>query len=167
MAETLQAVLERQLLDDTDPALDHFQDDFYGDFYDFFANYQNFKMLTGQLTPADLKKLKLYLYLDIFNSVDFRGRKTYRYCLVFDHELNFLAAESDFTLSALIRDLRKTPDRVSDYEQVKQQVLEGLAERFQSAASDGNQRIQNFNEVVADIYDKYSLNRYKIAYSLK
>ena len=63
--------------------------------------------------------------------------------------------------------MRKTPDRVSDYEQVKQQVLAGLAERFQSAASDGNQRIQNFNEVVADIYDKYSLNRYKIAYSLK
>ncbi len=106
------------------------------------------------------------MYLDLFNSQDFPGRKAYRYKLVFDSQLNFLAAESDFTLSALCRDLRGRVDQLSDYEAVRSQALASLAERFDSKNPDPNTRIQNFNVVLADLYDRYNLSRFKTAYQL-
>ena len=32
-----------------DEVIDHFDEDFYGDFYDFFVNFMKFKELTGQM----------------------------------------------------------------------------------------------------------------------
>ena len=69
------------------------------------------------------------------------------------------------SLSALTRDLKKQPDQVGDYLAVREQVLAGLADRLNG--QEGNARIQTFNKVLADIYDKYRLNRFKIAYRLQ
>lgn len=157
-------ILTKQLIDDQDPQIVSFQEDFYGDFYDYFVNLLKFKQLSQGISDEEMAQKKLSLYLDIFRSQDFPGKKTYRYCLTFDRKLNFLKEESDFTLSALTRDLKKQPDQVGDYLAVREQVLAGLANRLNG--QEGNARIQTFNEVLADIYDKYRLNRFKIAYRL-
>lgn len=161
----IEEVLEKQLLAEG-PSIERFDEDFYGDFYDYFVNFLKFKCLSQGKDLASLEKQKLVLYLDLFNSQDFPGRKAYRYKLVFDSQLNFLAAESDFTLSALCRDLRGRVDQLSDYEAVRSQALASLVERFDSKNPDPNTRIQNFNVVLADLYDRYNLSRFKTAYQL-
>lgn len=160
-------ILSKQLIDLKDPEIEQFKEDFYGDFYDFFANFMKFKQLTQKISQEKFDNLILTLYLDIFNSQDFSGQKTYRYCLAFDSKLNFLPNKSFFTLSGLTRDLHERPDKISDYQAVNEKVIANFVNQFDSFNADGNVRIQKFNVVLADLYNKYNLNKYKIAYSLK
>lgn len=62
--------------------VNYFNDDVYGDFYDFFANFLRFKQLTGQISSK--QKLILYLNWQVKTG-------DYSYKLVFDQGLNFLA----------------------------------------------------------------------------
>ena len=59
-----------------DEVIDHFDEDFYGDFYDFFVNFMKFKELTGQM-KKDPDEVEFVFYLK--NDDDHYGYKLVLY----------------------------------------------------------------------------------------
>lgn len=150
-------ILKKQTLDPQNQSLKYFTDDFYGDFYDFFINFLKFKQLTKQI--KNLNETELVLYLDVQN------KRTYSYKLVFDYQLNFISAKSEYTLTALVKEIKGLPDDLNDYQQVAKQVLAKLEQGF--AAANEHDKIAQFNIVLGQIFKKYQLTKDNICYQLQ
>ena len=99
-----------------DKVIDHFDEDFYGDFYDFFVNFMKFKELTGQMKKnPDEVEFVFYLKND---------DNHYGYKLVFDHDLRFLPEKSDISAAVL------GAESVEDFEKSRDVVIEEFARKF-------------------------------------
>lgn len=113
--------------------LEYFEDDFYGDFFDFFANLLKFKTLTGQI--KEVHYLTFVLNLN-------KEAKTATYKLVFDKDLNFIE-EKSFSKNHDLAELKKGFSYTNAQDQIK-----------------------NFNVELAKIFDRYDLDKEKLAYQL-
>lgn len=113
--------------------LEYFEDDFYGDFFDFFANLLKFKTLTGQI--KEVHYLTFVLNLN-------KESKTATYKLVFDKDLNFIE-EKSFSKNNDLAELKEGFSYTSAQDQIK-----------------------NFNVELAKIFDRYDLDKEKLAYQL-
>ncbi|GFZ26277.1 hypothetical protein [Lactobacillus corticis] len=159
MTSAVDKILQAQVIQKNDPAITAFDDDFYGDFYDFFANFLQFKELTHAI---DRQQVLLELYLDVHEIGDNELNFTYK--LVFDGQFNFQADQSCYSLAALNQRLGQKADLIA-YQDANQQIVRQLAEQF--ASPDPNERIQKFNQVFARLYDQLELNKDKLLYALR
>jgi hypothetical protein len=130
-----------------DEVIDHFDEDFYGDFYDFFVNFMKFKELTGQMKKnPDEAEFVFYLKNDDDH---------YGYKLVFDHDLRFLPEESDISAAVL------GAESVEDFEKSRDAVIEEFARKF--SAENQHDLIQNFNVEIGKLFDQYDWVRIILA----
>ena len=134
-----------------DEVIDHFDEDFYGDFYDFFVNFMKFKELTGQM-KKNPNKIKFVFYLK-------NDDNHYGYKLVFDHDLRFLPEESDISAAVL------GAESVEDFEKSRDVVIEEFARKF--SAENQHDLIQNFNVEIGKLFDQYDLGKDNTCYVLR
>ncbi|MGO2722694.1 MAG: hypothetical protein ACTIAG_02920 [Lactobacillus sp.] len=151
------AWLKAQTIEVASPALDHFTDDFYGDFYDFFTNWIRFKTITQQLTPHEF-----VLFLNVQQPVD--GLAHYSYQLSFDPQLYFLPQASHLSFQALLAQSGQSELRPTLYQAANQQLMADLATTLKG--KDEGERIQHFNQVLAQLYAQLQLDQTKIYYRL-
>lgn len=134
-----------------DKVIDHFDEDFYGDFYDFFVNFMKFKELTGQM-KKNLDEVEFVFYLK-------NDDNHYGYKLVFDHDLRFLPEESDISAAVL------GAESVEDFEKSRDVVIEEFARKF--SAENQHDLIQNFNVEIGKLFDQYDLVKDNTCYVLR
>lgn len=134
-----------------DKVIDHFDEDFYGDFYDFFVNFMKFTKLTGQM-KKNLDEVEFVFYLK-------NDDNHYGYKLVFDHDLRFLPEESDISAAVL------GSESVEDFEKSRDVVIEEFARKF--SAENQHDLIQNFNVEIGKLFDQYDLGKDNTCYVLR
>ena len=134
-----------------DEVIDHFDEDFYGDFYDFFVNFMKFKELTGQM-KKDPDEVEFVFYLK--NDDDHYGYK-----LVFDHDLRFLPEKSDISAAVL------EAESVKDFEKSRDAAIKKFAQKF--SAENQHDLIQNFNVEIGKLFDQYDLGKDNTCYVLR
>ena len=134
-----------------DKVIDHFDEDFYGDFYDFFVNFMKFKELTEQM-KKNLDEVEFVFYLK-------NDDNHYGYKLVFDHDLRFLTEEPD--ISAAVRGA----ESMEDFEKSRDVVIEEFARKF--SAENQHDLIQNFNVEIGKLFDQYDLGKDNTCYVLR
>lgn len=162
MDKKLIVLQKQQLLDLALPELTFLQEDFYGDFYDYFLNFLKFERLRRQISPEKMRQMKLFLYLNL----DRQQTKAvnYAYRLVFDAKLNFIKKEANLTIWGWLK--RKKPDSITykTYQQDRQKAIAKIA--AQLASQNTADKIKHFNVLMGKLFTANHLGTGNVAYLL-
>lgn len=162
MDKKLVTLQKQQLLDLKLPDLTFLQEDFYGDFYDYFLNFLRFEQLSRQISPKKMTQMKLFLYLDLHRiQVE---QANYAYRLVFDHHLNFIRDETIFTVAGWLKEKRTGLGDYQAYENSRQKMVTELA--AQLAGQNESDKIKHFNAALGKLFSAYDLGAANVAYLL-